>query len=111
MHSTKSLADMTRSLIEEEVKVMTKAELIEKVAENAELTKKDAAKAVDAVFDVIMGALAVDEKVQVVGFGSFEVRSRAERKGRNPQTGEEISVAARKVPVFKAGKLLKDSVN
>lgn len=90
---------------------MTKTELIEKVAEKSDLTKKDAGKAVEAVFQSIVEALAMKEKVQLVGFGSFEVKTRAARKGRNPQTGAEIEVEARTVPVFKAGKLLKDNVN
>ena len=76
---------------------MNKAELISAVAEKGELTKKDA-------------ALANNERVQMVGFGTFEVRERAERKGRNPQTKEEITIPASKAPVFKAGKALKDSV-
>ena len=87
-----------------------KAELIEKVAAATDLTKKDATLAVDAVFSSIQEALANGEKVQLIGFGNFEVRTRAERKGRNPQTGEEIEIAASKVPAFKAGKALKDAV-
>lgn len=87
-----------------------KAELIEKVAAATDLTKKDATAAVDAVFSTIQDALANGEKVQLIGFGNFEVRSRAERKGRNPQTGEEIQIAATKVPGFKAGKQLKEAV-
>jgi len=87
-----------------------KAELIEKVAEATDLTKKDATAAVDAVFSTIQEALANGEKVQLIGFGNFEVRSRAERKGRNPQTGEEIKIPASKVPAFKPGKALKDAV-
>ena len=83
-----------------------KAELIEKVAAATELTKKDATVAVDAVFNAIQEALASGEKVQLIGFGNFEVRSRAERKGRNPQTGEEIIIPASKVPAFKPGKAL-----
>ena len=87
-----------------------KAELIEKVAAATDLTKKDATAAVDAVFSTIHDALANGEKVQLIGFGNFEVRSRAERKGRNPQTGEEIEIPASKVPAFKPGKALKDAV-
>ncbi|GBD67752.1 HU family DNA-binding protein [Tetragenococcus halophilus] len=87
-----------------------KAELIEKVAEATDLTKKDATAAVDAVFTTIQDSLASGEKVQLIGFGNFEVRSRAERKGRNPQTGEEIKIPASKVPAFKPGKALKDAV-
>lgn len=89
---------------------MNKAELISAVAEKSELTKKDAEKAVTALVTVITDALAQDDKVQLVGFGTFEVRTRAERKGRNPQTKEEITIAASKAPVFKAGKALKDAV-
>lgn len=72
--------------------------------------KKDATKAVDAVFDTILNALKDGDKVQLIGFGNFEVRERAARKGRNPQTGEEIEIAASKVPAFKPGKALKDAV-
>nr|WP_225941925.1 HU family DNA-binding protein [Sporosarcina limicola] len=84
--------------------------MINSVAEAAELTKKDATKAVEAVFDTIQSTLAKGEKVQLIGFGNFEVRERAARKGRNPQSGEEIDIAASKVPAFKAGKALKDAV-
>ncbi len=87
---------------------MNKTELISKVADTADLTKKDATKAVEAVFDAITGALKDGDKVQLIGFGNFETRERAARKGRNPQTGEEIDIAASKVPAFKPGKALKD---
>ena len=83
-----------------------KQDLIAKVAEATELTKKDSA----AVFASIEAFLAAGEKVQLIGFGNFEVRERAARQGRNPQTGEAISIAASKVPAFKAGKALKDAV-
>ncbi|CEH30006.1 MULTISPECIES: HU family DNA-binding protein [Aneurinibacillus] len=89
---------------------MNKTELITKVSEVAELTKKDATKAVDAVFDAITEALKDGDKVQLIGFGNFEVRERAARKGRNPQTGEEIEIAASKVPAFKPGKALKEDI-
>ncbi|MFD2371779.1 HU family DNA-binding protein [Brevibacillus sp. GCM10020057] len=89
---------------------MNKTELIAKVADTTELTKKDATKAVDAVLDAIAEALKTGEKVQLIGFGNFEVRERAARKGRNPQTGEEIEIASSKVPAFKPGKQLKDSI-
>ncbi|HEX3032193.1 MAG TPA: HU family DNA-binding protein [Bacillota bacterium] len=89
---------------------MNKSELVSSVAEKAEITKKDAEKAVNAVFASIEGAMAKGEKVQLVGFGTFEVRERAARKGRNPQTGAEIQIAAAKIPAFKAGKALKDAV-
>ncbi|HLR92374.1 MAG TPA: HU family DNA-binding protein [Atopostipes sp.] len=87
-----------------------KADLIEGVASKTDLTKKDATAAVEALFDVVTETLADGERVQVIGFGSFEVRDRAARKGRNPQTGEEIEIPATKVPAFKAGKGLKDAV-
>lgn len=89
---------------------MNKAELVNAVAETGELSKKDATKAVDTVFETITEALKNGDKVQLIGFGNFEVRERAARKGRNPQTGEEIDIAASKVPAFSAGKALKDAV-
>ncbi|MFD3446111.1 HU family DNA-binding protein [Microbacteriaceae bacterium 4G12] len=89
---------------------MNKTDLINAVAEAGSLSKKDATKAVDAVFESILEALKNGDKVQLIGFGNFEVRERAARKGRNPQTGEEIEIAASKVPAFKPGKALKDAV-
>lgn len=89
---------------------MNKAELINAVAEKAGLSKKDTELAVGAVIDVITAALKKGDKVQLVGFGSFEVKSRAARTGRNPKTKEPIKIPASKVPVFKAGKALKDAV-
>ena len=89
---------------------MNKVELVAAVAEKAELSKKDAEKAVAAVFGAIEEAVAGGDKVQLVGFGTFEVRERAARTGRNPQTGAEIAIAASKQPVFKAGKAFKDAV-
>jgi DNA-binding protein HU-beta len=89
---------------------MNKTELVKVVAEQAELTQKDAAKAVDALIKTISETLAQEEKIQLIGFGTFEVRERAARKGRNPQTGEEIEIAASKVPAFKPGKELKEAV-
>jgi DNA-binding protein HU-beta len=89
---------------------VNKTELVNSVAEATELSKKDASKAVDSVFDPIQDALAKGEKIQLIGFGNFEVRERAARKGRNPQTGAEIDIAASKVPAFKPGKALKDAV-
>jgi DNA-binding protein HU-beta len=94
----------------EEVKGMNKTELINAVAEASELSKKDATKAVDSVFDTILDALKNGDKIQLIGFGNFEVRERSARKGRNPQTGEEIEIPASKVPAFKPGKALKDAV-
>ncbi|MFC6314920.1 HU family DNA-binding protein [Lapidilactobacillus achengensis] len=87
-----------------------KAELIDSVASKTGLTKKDATAAVDAVFNTIQSTLANGEKVQLIGFGNFEVRQRAARKGRNPQTGDEIKIPASTVPAFKPGKALKDAV-
>jgi len=89
---------------------MKKAELIEAVASKSELTKQDAKKAVEALFETISTTLAKGEKVQLIGFGTFEVRERAERTGRNPQTGEEMTIPATKVPGFKVGKELKEAV-
>ncbi len=90
---------------------MNKAELINAVAEKAELSKKDSEAAINAAIDVITAALAEGDKVQLVGFGAFEVKTRAERIGRNPKTKESIKIPASKVPVFKAGKALKDAVS
>lgn len=89
---------------------MNKAELINAVAEKTGLSKKDTETAVTASIEVITESLAQGEKVQLVGFGSFEVKSRAARIGRNPRTKEEIKIPASKLPVFKAGKALKDAV-
>jgi len=89
---------------------MKKPDLINAVAEKSELTKKDSTGAVNAVFETIEKSLVNGEKVQLIGFGNFETRDRAARKGRNPQSGEEIEIAATRVPAFKAGKALKDSV-
>lgn len=90
---------------------MNKSELIAAVAEKAQLSKKDAEKAVGAVVSAVTDALVDGDKVQLVGFGTFEVRARDARTGKNPRTGEVIKIAASKVPAFKAGKALKDAVN
>ena len=90
---------------------MTKTDLINVVAANANLSKKDAEAALNAFVGAVEGALAKGDKVQLVGFGGFEVRERAARTGRNPQTGAEMKIAAAKVPAFKAGKALKDLIN
>ncbi len=90
---------------------MTKVELIAQIAENAELTKKDAEKALNAALDALTGALANGEKISLVGFGTFEVREREAHTGRNPRTGEPIQIAASKTPAFKAGKALRDAVS
>ncbi|APO48373.1 HU family DNA-binding protein [Paenibacillus sp. FSL H7-0942] len=89
---------------------MNKSDLITHVSEATELSKKDVTKAVDAVFEAISEALQSGDKVQLVGFGNFEVRERSARKGRNPQTGEEIEIPASKIPAFKPGKALKDGI-
>ena len=89
---------------------MNKAELINAVAEKAALSKKDSEAAVNAALEAITGALSDGEKVQLVGFGSFEVKKREARVGRNPKTKEAIEIPASKVPVFKAGNALKDVV-
>ena len=89
---------------------MNKAELIAVAAEKAGLSKKDCEKAVNAALDAITESLVKGEKVQLVGFGAFEVKERGVRIGRNPQTKEEIQIPASKVPQFKAGKALKDAV-
>ncbi|QWP74623.1 HU family DNA-binding protein [Lysobacter sp. K5869] len=90
---------------------MNKAELVSAVAETAELSKTDATAAVDALIDVVTKALKKGDTVTLVGFGTFQVRKRAARQGRNPKTGETIKIPASKNPSFKAGKALKDAVN
>ena len=90
---------------------MNKTELVASVSEKATMTKKDAEKAINAVFDSIGEALTQNDKVQIIGFGIFEVKEREERQGRNPQTGAPITIPASKNPVFKAGKGLKDAIN
>jgi DNA-binding protein HU len=90
---------------------VNKTELVANVAEKAGLTKKDAEKALGAVIESIEEALVEGDKIQLIGFGTFEVKDRAARTGRNPQTGKEIKIAASRNPVFKAGKALKDAVN
>ena len=89
---------------------MNKTELIAAVAEKSGMTKKDAEKAIVALTEVVTETLAAGEKVQIVGFGGFEVRNRPARVARNPRTGETMQVAATKLPVFKAAKALKDAV-
>jgi DNA-binding protein HU-beta len=90
---------------------VNKSELVDVVAEGADISKAAAARAVDAVVEAIAGALKKGDQVSLVGFGTFLVRERAARSGRNPKTGETIEIAASKVPTFKAGKGLKDAVN
>jgi DNA-binding protein HU-beta len=89
---------------------MNKSELIESIAESADLTKSDAGRALDAFLDAITEALQKGKTVSLVGFGSFGVKERAERQGRNPQTGDAITIKAAKIPSFKAGKALKDAL-
>lgn len=91
--------------------IVNKTELTANVAEKAGLTKKDAEKAVNALFESVQGALIEGDRVQVIGFGTFEVKERAARMGRNPRTGQDIEIPASRNPVFKAGKALKDAVN
>ncbi|MCL2866180.1 MAG: HU family DNA-binding protein [Clostridia bacterium] len=90
---------------------MNKSELASAVAAKSGLTKKDSEKTINAVFDALTDALKAGEKVQVVGFGTFEVKCRPARSGRNPRSGEPLQIAASKSPVFKAGKALKDAVD
>ncbi len=90
---------------------MNKADLVAKVAEKTGSKRKDSEQFVNAVFDCVSEALEGGDKIQIVGFGTFEVKQRAERSGRNPATKEEITIPAATVPVFKAGKALKDAVN
>jgi len=90
---------------------MTKAELVEDVAEAAELTKKDAERLVEIVFESIIETLNQGEKIELRGFGSFRVRERGARRGRNPKTGDPVSIPAKRVPYFKPGKELKELIN
>ena len=90
---------------------MNKAELVAAIADRTELSKKDSEKALKAFIDVIAEELAKGEKIQLVGFGTFEVSERAAREGRNPQSGEPMNIPASKSPKFKAGKALKDMIN
>ena len=90
---------------------MNKAELVDAMAKDTGLSKKDSEKALNSFIENVSNALSKNDKVQLVGFGTFETRKRAERNGRNPQTGKEIKIAAATVPTFKAGKALKVAVN
>ena len=90
---------------------MNKSELIDAIAENSNLSKADSGRALDAVISSVTGALKDNDQVTIVGFGTFLVRQRAARVGRNPQTGAEFQIAAANVPAFKPGKALKDAVN
>lgn len=102
---------LARKKLFKEATVVNKTELVANVAETAGLTKKDAEKAVNALFTTVQQALIEGDKIQIIGFGTFEVKERAARTGRNPRTGEDIQIPASKNPVFKAGKALKDAVN
>ena len=90
---------------------MTKADLVEKVANEADLTKKDAEQLVEIIFDSITDSLNKGEKIELRGFGSFRVRQRNSRKGRNPKTGDTVQIPAKRVPFFKAGKELREMVD
>ncbi|CAN5464497.1 integration host factor subunit beta [soil metagenome] len=90
---------------------MTKADLVESIAKEAEMTKKDAEQLVEIIFDSIVGTLNKGEKIELRGFGSFRVRERNARKGRNPKTGEPVSIPAKRVAYFKPGKDLKELIN
>jgi len=90
---------------------MNKTELVTAIAESSNLTKADSSRALDATINAITDSLASNEPVTLIGFGTFEVRDRAARSGRNPRTGEAIQIKASKNPAFKAGKALKDAVN
>ncbi|MGX9418237.1 HU family DNA-binding protein [Vibrio sp. RC27] len=90
---------------------MNKTQLVEQIAENADLSKASAGRALDALIDAVGGALESGDQVALVGFGTFSVRTRAARTGRNPKTGDEIQIAEAKVPAFKAGKALKEACN
>jgi DNA-binding protein HU-beta len=103
------MCEVNKKKLQEDT-IMNKAELIAAIADKAELSRKDSEAAVNALVDAVTAALKKDDKVQLVGFGSFEVKKRAARTGRNPKTKETIQIPASKVPVFKAGKALKDAV-
>ena len=90
---------------------MNKSEFVEAIADAADFTKADAAKAVDALVEVVTNTLKAGDQITLVGFGSFQVKTREARTGRNPRTGEAIQIKASKIPSFKAGKALKDAVN
>ena len=91
--------------------ILNKSQLIDKIAEDADISKAAAGRALDSFINAVTGALSEDDSVALVGFGTFSVRERTARTGRNPQTGESIPIAAATIPTFKAGKALKDAVN
>ena len=90
---------------------MTKAEIVERVTEKTGFTKKESMEMVELLFDVMKSTLETGEKLKITGFGNFEVKQKADRRGRNPQTGEEITIEARKILTFKPSNMLKDSIN
>ncbi|HKZ17964.1 MAG TPA: integration host factor subunit alpha [Geobacteraceae bacterium] len=90
---------------------MTKADMVEKIYEKVGFSKKESAELVEAVFDIIKGTLEKGEKIKIAGFGNFVVKEKADRRGRNPQTGEEITITARKILTFKPSQVLKSSIN
>jgi integration host factor subunit alpha len=90
---------------------MTKADMVEKIYEKVGFSKKESAELVEAVFDIIKGTLEKGEKIKIAGFGNFVVKEKADRRGRNPQTGEEITISARKILTFKPSQVLKSSIN
>lgn len=91
--------------------ILNKSQLIEKIASGADISKASAGRALDSFIEAVSGALQEEDQVALVGFGTFSVRERAARTGRNPQSGETIEIAAAKIPAFKPGKALKDAVN
>ena len=103
--------ESSAEIIVRKVEKMNKTQFIEAIAAKADIKKKDAEAAVNAMTDIIAEALKAGDKVQLVGFGTFEVKERAAREGRNPRTGETIKIAASKTPAFSAGKGLKDAIN
>src|SRR5215831_8408496 len=105
------IADSLTQSRKEGLQRMTKAELVEEVARVAELTKKHSEVIVNTVFDSIIEALQKDEKIELRGFGSFRIRQRRSRQGRNPKTGDKVDVPAKKIPYFKPGKELKELIN
>ena len=115
MNKTELIAAIADKIVcrynKEEDLPMNKTELIAAIAERAEISKKDSEKALKAFIDVVTEQLKNDDKVQLVGFGTFEVSKRAAREGRNPQTGQTMKIDACKAPKFKAGKALKDAIN
>lgn len=90
---------------------MTKADMVEKIYEKVGFSKKESAELVEAVFDIIKGTLEKGEKIKIAGFGNFVVKEKADRRGRNPQTGEEITITARKILTFKPSQVLKSTIN